>query len=165
MIKDDGTVIHFNNPKVQASLAANTFAVTGHAENKQITEMLPGILNQLGAESLTHLKRLATNVTGGAPSMEGPGAGAMDEEDDDEVPDLVENFDEVSKNEAATASEPAAEAEAAPAPAEAEAEAESEPAPAVAVEAAAPEEPKIAEIPAEEPAAAGGCCAAEKCEE
>lgn len=26
----------------------------------EITEMLPGILNQLGAESLTHLKRLAT---------------------------------------------------------------------------------------------------------
>merc|ERR1712066_831355 len=79
-----------NNPKVQASLAANTFAVTGHAENKQITEMLPGILNQLGAESLTHLKRLASNVTGGL------------EEDDDEVPDLVENFDEASKDEKAT---------------------------------------------------------------
>ena len=42
MIKDDGSVIHFNNPKVQASLAANTFAVTGHADNKQITELLPG---------------------------------------------------------------------------------------------------------------------------
>lgn len=42
MIKDDGSVIHFNNPKVQASLGANTFAVTGHAENKQITELLPG---------------------------------------------------------------------------------------------------------------------------
>jgi len=99
MIKDDGTVIHFNNPKVQASLAANTFAVTGHAENKQITEMLPGILNQLGAESLTHLKRLASNVTGGgAPNMEG----AIEDDDDDEVPDLVENFDEPSKNEAAT---------------------------------------------------------------
>lgn len=25
--------------------------------------MLPGILNQLGAESLTHLKKLANNVT------------------------------------------------------------------------------------------------------
>merc|ERR1712130_1088496 len=87
MIKDDGSVIHFNNPKVQASLAANTFAVTGHAENKQITEMLPGILNQLGAESLTHLKRLATNV-GGASE----GAGAQEEED----------VDEVSKNETAT---------------------------------------------------------------
>jgi len=35
MIKEDGQVIHFNNPKVQASLAANTFAVTGHAENKR----------------------------------------------------------------------------------------------------------------------------------
>jgi len=99
MIKDDGSVIHFNNPKVQASLAANTFAVTGHAENKQITEMLPGILNQLGAESLTHLKRLASNVTGGAGL--GEVAGAADD-DDDEVPDLVENFDEASKDEKAT---------------------------------------------------------------
>ena len=34
MIKDDGTVIHFNNPKVQAAPSANTFAVTGQAENK-----------------------------------------------------------------------------------------------------------------------------------
>merc|ERR1711902_249930 len=99
MIKDDGTVIHFNNPKVQASLAANTFAVTGHAENKQITEMLPGILNQLGAESLTHLKRLASNV-GGATGLEA--AAEAGDEDDDEVPDLVENFDEASKDEKAT---------------------------------------------------------------
>merc|ERR1719163_76890 len=101
MIRDDGHVIHFNNPKVQASLAANTFAITGHAENKQITEMLPGILNQLGAESLTHLKRLASNVGAGGMGGAVEAAGTMDEEDeDDEVPDLVENFDEVSKNEA-----------------------------------------------------------------
>ncbi|XP_063144181.1 transcription factor BTF3 homolog 4 isoform X1 [Rattus norvegicus] len=59
MIKDDGTVIHFNNPKVQASLSANTFAITGHAEAKPITEMLPGILSQLGADSLTSLRKLA----------------------------------------------------------------------------------------------------------
>jgi len=97
MIKDDGSVIHFNNPKVQASLAANTFAVTGHAENKQITELLPGILNQLGAESLTHLKKLASNVSGG----EGGAEGALDDDDDD-VPDLVENFDEASKDEGPT---------------------------------------------------------------
>ena len=36
MIKEDGSVIHFNNPKVQASLSANTFAVTGHAETKRM---------------------------------------------------------------------------------------------------------------------------------
>merc|ERR1711863_41910 len=96
MIKDDGTVIHFNNPKVQASLAANTFAVTGHGENKQITDLLPGILNQLGAESLTHLKKLASNV----PSADGldDDAGNDADDDDDDVPDLVENFDEASKN-------------------------------------------------------------------
>lgn len=35
MIRDDGSVIHFKNPKTQASLAANTFAITGHGENKQ----------------------------------------------------------------------------------------------------------------------------------
>ena len=61
--------------------------------------MLPGILNQLGAESLTHLKRLASNVTGGAGLGEVAGAG---DDDDDEVPDLVENFDEASKDEKAT---------------------------------------------------------------
>lgn len=89
MIKDDGTVIHFNNPKAQASLAANTFAITGHGENKQIAEMLPGILSQLGPEGLNQLKRLASSVAAPKP---------LDE--DDEVPNLVGNFDEASKQEA-----------------------------------------------------------------
>merc|ERR1712025_256696 len=95
MIKEDGQVIHFNNPKVQASIAANTFAVTGHAETKQITEMLPGIINQLGAESFANLKKLATSVTN--QSDTGNTVGADIDEDDDDVPDLVENFDEASK--------------------------------------------------------------------
>jgi len=103
MIKDDGVVIHFNNPKVQASVPANTFAIVGHAENKQITDMLPGILNQLGAESLTHLKRLAGNVSslskgiGGQPTVE---------EEDEDVPDLVGDFDEPSKQETVTTAVP-----------------------------------------------------------
>jgi len=98
MIKDDGTVLHFNNPKVQASLAANTFAVTGHAENKQLTEMLPGILNQLGHEGLSNLRRLAEQLPKGRvpdPTAEED----EDDEDDDDVPDLVDNFDEPSKYE------------------------------------------------------------------
>merc|ERR1712223_2372732 len=79
------------------SSGINTFAVTGHGENKQITDLLPGILNQLGAESLTHLKKLASNV----PSADGLDGGmeAGKDDDDDDVPDLVENFDEASKNE------------------------------------------------------------------
>lgn len=35
MIKDDGHVLHFTNPKVQASLTANTFAITGNCEEKR----------------------------------------------------------------------------------------------------------------------------------
>lgn len=83
MIKNDGTVIHFNNPKTQASLATNTFAITGHSETKQITEMLPNILQQLGPEKLTQLKKIASNFasTSAAP------------EEEDDVPELTENFD------------------------------------------------------------------------
>merc|ERR1711931_466565 len=100
MIKDDGTVIHFNNPKVQASLNANTFAISGHAENKQITEMLPGILNHLGTEGFNQLKRLASSVNAcSVPS------GGVDEDDDD-VPELVEDFEAASKTE--TEKKPAA---------------------------------------------------------
>merc|ERR1711976_700004 len=97
MIKLDGSVLHFNNPKVQAALAASTFAVTGQAENKQIADMLPGILNQLGSESLANLKKLATQVSSGGSDLKN--SRIEEEEDDDEMPDLTENFDEPSKNE------------------------------------------------------------------
>lgn len=64
MIKDDGHVIHFNNPKVQASLPANTFAITGHAETKQVTDLVAPILNR-----------------------------DIKNSDEDDVPELVEDFD------------------------------------------------------------------------
>ena len=46
MFKKDGTVIHFKNPKVQASLQANTFTIHGASETKPLTEMLPQLLPQ-----------------------------------------------------------------------------------------------------------------------
>ncbi|KAL1776132.1 transcription factor BTF3 isoform X2 [Sigmodon hispidus] len=101
MFTNQGTVIHFNNPKVQASLAANTFTITGHTETKQLTEML----NQLGADSLTSLRKLAEALP--KQSVDGKAPLATGEDVDDEVPgcvlfdsflDLVENFDEASKN-------------------------------------------------------------------
>uniref|UniRef100_A0A8C9CT50 Transcription factor BTF3 n=1 Tax=Peromyscus maniculatus bairdii TaxID=230844 RepID=A0A8C9CT50_PERMB len=98
MFTNQGTVIRFNNPKVQASLAANTFTITDHAETKQLTEMLPSILNQLEADSLTSLRRLAEALP--KQSVDGKAPLATGEDDDDEVPDLVENIDEASKNEA-----------------------------------------------------------------
>lgn len=35
MFKDNGEVIHFTNPKVQASLGSNTFSISGLAETKR----------------------------------------------------------------------------------------------------------------------------------
>ncbi|CAH2247217.1 transcription factor BTF3 [Pelobates cultripes] len=92
---NEGTVVHFNNPKVQASLAANTFTITGHAETKQLTELLPSILNQLRADSLTSFRRHAEPLP--KQSLDGKAPFATGEEEDDVV--LVENFDKASKNE------------------------------------------------------------------
>jgi nascent polypeptide-associated complex subunit beta len=80
------------SPQVQASIAANTYVVSGHAENKKLQDLLPGIINQLGPDNLANLKKLAeTYQSGAAPP---PAAGADDDED---VPDLVDNFEEASK--------------------------------------------------------------------
>ena len=35
MFKDNGEVIHFVNPRVQASLASNVFTISGHSETKR----------------------------------------------------------------------------------------------------------------------------------
>ena len=36
LIKNDGSVIHFNNPRTQASLQSNVFAITGYAETQNV---------------------------------------------------------------------------------------------------------------------------------
>uniref|UniRef100_A0A2K6UHU8 Transcription factor BTF3 n=1 Tax=Saimiri boliviensis boliviensis TaxID=39432 RepID=A0A2K6UHU8_SAIBB len=95
MIKDDGTVIHFDNPKVQASLSASTFAITGHAETKPITEMLPGILSQLGVDSLTSLRKLAEQFPWQVLDSKAPKPEDTNEEEED-VSDLVENVEEAN---------------------------------------------------------------------
>merc|ERR1711988_2090259 len=92
LFKDNGTVIHFTNPKVQASIAANTYVISGHAETKKLQDLLPGITNQLGPDNLANLKKLAETYQGGNPP---PGANA-DDDDDEDVPDLVDNFEEAA---------------------------------------------------------------------
>lgn len=96
--KDDGKVIHFVNPKVQAAIAANTYIISGPNETKPLQELLPNIVSQLGMDNLSQLQSLAQ--AGAVPGMGGmaPPAAAADDDDDDDVPDLVEgNFEEVSE--------------------------------------------------------------------
>merc|ERR1712032_235394 len=93
LFKDNGTVIHFSNPKVQASIGANTYVISGHAENKNLQELLPGIINQLGPDNLANLKKIAESYQ----TAKGDNNDEESEEDsDDDVPDLVENFEDVS---------------------------------------------------------------------
>mmetsp|Transcript_24434 Transcript_24434/g.54416 ORF Transcript_24434/g.54416 Transcript_24434/m.54416 type:complete len:160 (-) Transcript_24434:258-737(-) len=92
MFTKSGTVIHFSAPKVQASVAANTYVITGHSENKRLEELLPGIINQLGRDNLDSLKRIAEGY-----AATGAGAGAAAAEEDEGIPDIGENFEDVSK--------------------------------------------------------------------
>ncbi|KAL8794806.1 MAG: hypothetical protein Q9195_002634 [Heterodermia aff. obscurata] len=91
MFKEDGNVIHFAAPKVHASVPSNTFAIYGNGEDKELTELVPGILNQLGPDSLASLRKLAESYQ----TMQKKDGGDSKEDDDDDIPDLVagDNFE------------------------------------------------------------------------
>mmetsp|Transcript_106893 Transcript_106893/g.189303 ORF Transcript_106893/g.189303 Transcript_106893/m.189303 type:complete len:165 (+) Transcript_106893:102-596(+) len=95
MFKEDGSVLHFVTPKVQASVSANTYTITGHAENKKLEELLPGIINQLGPDNLMNLKRIAeAHAASGGEAAQA--SAAVDDVGD--IPELgAENFEDVSK--------------------------------------------------------------------
>ncbi|KAG4301545.1 hypothetical protein PCANB_001808 [Pneumocystis canis] len=88
MFKDDGKVIHFSAPKVSASIQANTFSICGKGEEKELTELVPGILNQLGRDSLASLQKLAGRYVNSQKTK----VESLSPEDDG-IPDLVEVFD------------------------------------------------------------------------
>lgn len=91
LFKSDGNVIHFSSPKVQASISANTYAISGHSDTKQLQDLLPGIINQLGPDNLANLKQIAESYSANK------NADALDADDDDQMPELVENFEEISQ--------------------------------------------------------------------
>ncbi|KAL7183814.1 hypothetical protein ACSBR2_026065 [Camellia fascicularis] len=83
-IVPDDVVIQFINPKVQASIAANTWVVSGSPQTKKLQDILPGILNQLGPDNLDNLRKLAEQFQKQAPGAgAGAGATAVQEDDDD----------------------------------------------------------------------------------
>lgn len=69
---------------------------------KELTELVPGILNQLGPDSLASLRKLAESYQAIQQTQSRPGgplAGGAADDDDDDVPDLVETFDVEEKKE------------------------------------------------------------------
>ena len=89
-IFQDDNVIHFTNPKVQASIAANTYVISGTSQNKKLQDLLPGIIPQLGPDNLNNLKKIAEQF-----QKQEEMAGKAEDED---VPDTVENFEEAANN-------------------------------------------------------------------
>jgi nascent polypeptide-associated complex subunit beta len=80
---------------VHASVPANTFAIYGNGEDKELTELVPGILNQLGPDSLASLRKLAESYQSMQKERGENGEEDKKDDDDDAVPDLVagETFD------------------------------------------------------------------------
>ncbi|KAG8818179.1 Nascent polypeptide-associated complex subunit beta [Serendipita sp. 400] len=93
MFKEDGNVLHFSAPKVHGAPAANTFAVYGTGHVKELTELVPGILNQLGPDSLASLRKLAESYQALQQGQQRAAAASKETEDDEDVPDLVESFE------------------------------------------------------------------------
>ncbi|KAL7132003.1 hypothetical protein ABFS83_12G043300 [Erythranthe nasuta] len=87
IFKED-IVIQFTNPKVQASIAANTWVVSGTPQTKKLQDILPQIIHQLGPDNLENLKKLAEQFQKQTPGSGGPTL-EQDDADDDDVPDLV----------------------------------------------------------------------------
>ncbi|GAB4852630.1 hypothetical protein Ancab_016844 [Ancistrocladus abbreviatus] len=87
IFKDD-VVIQFTNPKVQASIAANTWVVSGSPQSKKLQDILPGIINQLGPDNMDNLRKLAEQFQKQAPHANGK-VGATNTQENDDVPELV----------------------------------------------------------------------------
>merc|ERR1712072_130802 len=92
LFMESGEVIHFVNPKVQASIAANTYVIIGHAETKKLQDLFPGILNQVDKSVLPSLKKIADEY------QQSGGDGGEESDDDDAIPDLVPQTFDVPSN-------------------------------------------------------------------
>lgn len=83
---------------VQASIQANTYVVSGPSQVKKLQDLLPGIIQQLGPDNLANLRKIAMQYSNSVSGL-GKDAIASREGDgeEDDVPDLVENFDQASE--------------------------------------------------------------------
>ena len=87
---DDDTVMNFKRPAVDFSVRDNLLVVSGTPETKGIETMLPDILKQVGPEQAAKLKDVVAKEVGATNATA---------EDDDDVPELVGNFEDASKKE------------------------------------------------------------------
>ena len=88
IFKDNNSVVHLKKPSLEYSFKEKVSFVSGVAETKSIKDLLPGIIKQLGPKQFEFMKEYAETLK------------AKDKKKTDkieEAPELVEDFEEVSK--------------------------------------------------------------------
>ena len=81
-------MIHIKKPSLEYSFKEKVSFVSGTSETKNIKELLPGIIKQLGTKQFEFMKEYAETLKKKDKKKE---------EKIDEAPELVEDFEEVSK--------------------------------------------------------------------
>ena len=87
IFKDDNTVIHFKKPTLEYSFKEKVSFVSGLHETKNIKELLPAIIKQLGPKQFEFMKEYAETLKNKDKK----------DEKNDQAPELVEDFESVSK--------------------------------------------------------------------
>jgi nascent polypeptide-associated complex subunit beta len=85
VVQDHGCFLTIVPLLVTASVSSNTFVVKGTGFNKDMTQLLPGILTQLGPETLDELRMMAQQFQKSQANAATAG--------DDEIPELLEAGD------------------------------------------------------------------------
>jgi hypothetical protein len=75
-------------PSAQFSVRENLLVVTGAPETKELKELMPDILKQVGPQQYQYLKNLGGEIEGVKNEAEA---------DDDDVPELVGTFEDAGK--------------------------------------------------------------------
>lgn len=78
--------MHFKKPTLEYSMKEKVSFLTGTMEVKHIKDLLPNILKQLGPKQLSFMKEYAEQLKD-------------QNKKEEEAPELVEDFEAVSKNE------------------------------------------------------------------
>ena len=84
VFRDDNSVLHFKKPKVEYSHKEKVTFVIGTPLEKTIKDLLPDILKQLGPKQFGFVRDYAEGLKGAETKK-------------DDAPELVEDFEEVSK--------------------------------------------------------------------
>eukprot|EP00761_Pharyngomonas_kirbyi_P011220 gb/GECH01011245.1/.p1 GENE.gb/GECH01011245.1/~~gb/GECH01011245.1/.p1 ORF type:complete len:155 (+),score=50.34 gb/GECH01011245.1/:1-465(+) len=62
MFMNDSSIMQFKHPKVQTAFQANTHVVSGKPQHKDLKEVLPDVMNQLGSDNVSQLQQLADTL-------------------------------------------------------------------------------------------------------